>query len=86
MKNSLWPSSPKEHLQEIEKYFSNFEMCCHGRPNSKPYVNWVLLKARVKYLLGFRGLGEEFCFGKNCLEIIVVMNSQIIKDNLYRRV
>ncbi len=26
MRNSLWPASLKEHLEEIEKYFANFEI------------------------------------------------------------
>ena len=26
MRNTLWPSSIKEHLEDIEKYFSNFEI------------------------------------------------------------
>ena len=27
MRNSLWPGSLKEHLEEIDKYFSNDEIC-----------------------------------------------------------
>jgi hypothetical protein len=68
-----WQAQDALRLTEVienspQNYQYNYDYCYWPGPNSNTYVQWVLNRANISYLLSDQAMGKNYLKSKKCLD------------------